>query len=40
MIEHLRKHMEIRDKDIRLLDFVLTPEQAVKILEERVSISR
>jgi len=38
MIEHLRTHMEIRDKDTDLLDFVLTPEQVVEILKERVNI--
>jgi hypothetical protein len=38
LIGHLRRHMEIRDKDMRLLEFVSTPEQAMEILNTYVRI--
>jgi hypothetical protein len=38
LIAHLREHMEIREKDMRLMDFVSTPEQAVKILKKYLEI--
>ncbi len=35
-IEHLSRNTAIRDKDVKLLNFVSTPEEAVAILKERV----
>ncbi len=34
LLEHISSHMEIREKDMRLLHFASTPEQAVEILKK------
>jgi uncharacterized protein (TIGR00730 family) len=36
IIDHLHQNMEIRDKDIELLQMVSTPEEAVKILGDKM----
>ena len=36
IIDNLRKNMEIRDKDLRFLHMVSTPEEAAKILKEQI----
>lgn len=36
LIEHLCAHMEVREEDVRLLDFASTPEQAMKILKKHL----
>ena len=40
IVENLRQHMKIRDKDVKLLKFVHTPEEAVEILSKHVKVNR